>query len=115
MKPALLLLVFAIGCGTPAPEPKPAETKQASVPPLPRTVQEAVDSILARMPPEDQSRLRATPRKELINTLHSWGRGIRNEFGLWGQNEPLLKDCKTDSPEGASMVIMEATWDRLQK
>jgi hypothetical protein len=65
------------------------------------------------MPAEDQARLRAVRRDDLINDLHSWGRGIRNEFHLWGGNPALLEACGTDSPEGASLVIMTAVWDRL--
>jgi hypothetical protein len=110
-------LAFAVGCQTAdlPSKPKDSGTPETPVQKLPVTIQEAVETILSRMPGEDQARLRAVRRDDLINDLHSWGRGIRNEFHLWGGNPGLLEACSTDSPERASMVIMEAVWDRLQK
>jgi hypothetical protein len=113
----VLWLLFALGCSSTDPQPvtKDPSPPNAAAQKLPATILEAVESILSRMPSEDQARLRTTRREDLINDLHSWGRGIRNEFQLWGRNQALLEACGTDSPEGASMVIMEAVWDRLQK
>lgn len=108
--PSFLFLLSALGCQ--GADPAPAAKEPAK---LPTTVQEAVDYIVSGMSPQDQSRLRATRREDLINELHGWGRGIRNGFQLWGRNQALLESCGTDSPEGASMVIMEAVWDRVQK
>jgi hypothetical protein len=106
MRTLVILLLSTVGCTAP-PAGQTAK--------LPATVQEAVESIVSRMSPEDQGRLRKTRREDLINDLHSWGRGIRNEFQLWGGNKALLDSCGTDSPERASMAIMEAVWDRVQK
>ncbi len=112
----LACLALSLGCSVPGSVPAPESVpRQAVDADLPRTVAQAVDRILDRMPEEEQKRLRVSRRADLIDHLHSWGRNIRNEFCLWGGNDPLLKDCGTDSPEGASRVIMEATWDRVQK
>ena len=43
-----------------------------------------------------------------------YGTGVRNQFGLWGGNDALLKSCGTEDPEGCSVVILEAMWDRVQ-
>jgi hypothetical protein len=111
----VLLSVFGCQASEPVPSGKEEAPPRAKVAGLPATVREAVDTIVSQMPEEDQARLRATRRNDLINDLHSWGRGIRNAFGLWGENKALLESCGTDSPERASMVIMEAVWDRVQK
>lgn len=81
----------------------------------PKTVDEAVTRILSTMPAEDRKTVRETPKDKLIMFHHGWGTGIRNSFGLWRGNEALMKDCKADHPDDASMVIIEAVWARLQK
>lgn len=82
---------------------------------LPKTVEEAVDHILAKMKDEDKSLVRRTPQTDLIRFHHGWGTGIRNSFGLWGRNPELLEACGGGHPDDASMVIIEAVWERLQK
>ncbi len=57
--------------------------------------------------------------EEQLSSLHfSLGNYIRNEFGLWGSDEELLKACCPDSslqnPDDASMVIIKALWWKLQ-
>lgn len=78
------------------------------------TLDEAVARILDQMKDEDKAVVRATPRDELIRFHHGWGTGIRNTFGLWGGNHALLAACGGGHPDDASMVIIEAVWDRLQ-
>lgn len=82
---------------------------------LPKTVEEAVDRILAGMDDENKTRVRQTPREKLILFHHGWGTGIRNSFGLWGGNAALLESCGEKHPDSASMVIINAVWARLQK
>lgn len=81
----------------------------------PRTVEQAVDMILERLPREDRERVKGTPREDLIMFHHGWGTGIRNEFGLWRGNDALLADCGGGHPDDCSMVIIEAAWERLQR
>lgn len=81
----------------------------------PRTVVEAVDTIISAMPLEDKIRVKNTPRHLLTFVFHhGWGTGIRNDFGLWRGNLELLESCRRFDPDSASGVIMEAVWDRLQ-
>jgi len=81
----------------------------------PRTVDEAVTRLLAGMSNADKERFRAEKKDDLIKFHHGWGTGIRNRFGLWGGNDALMADCHADHPDSASMVIIEAVWQKLQK
>jgi hypothetical protein len=81
---------------------------------LPKTVEEAVNRILAGMDDADKTHVRETPRDKLILFHHGWGTGIRNAFGLWSGNTALLASCGEGHPDDASMVIIEAVWARLQ-
>lgn len=63
--------------------------------------------------------VRSMPKDDLIEFHFGWGMGIRNAFGLWGGNEALLQSCAEARgypfihPDDASMVIIEAVWERL--
>jgi hypothetical protein len=81
----------------------------------PRTVSEAVTRILAGMSEADKERIRASKKQDLIHYRAGWGALIRSDFGLWDGNKELLADCGTQLPPDASMVIIEAVWQRLQK
>lgn len=81
----------------------------------PATLDEAVDQIVSGLSDEDKARVRGTPREDLIMFHHGWGTGIRNSYGLWGGNNALLESCGGGHPDDASMVIIEAVWERLQK
>ena len=61
----------------------------------PSTLEEAVDMLLARLSDEDEARLAAMPEEDLPSLHFSFGMGIRNDFGLWGENTALLtaRDC----------------------
>jgi hypothetical protein len=67
------------------------------------------------MEKSDKARLRDTKKEDLILFHHGWGTGIRNGFGLWGDNTNLMTDCRAQHPDDASMVIIEAVWQSLQK
>ncbi|HNU50208.1 MAG TPA: hypothetical protein PKJ98_04735 [Verrucomicrobiota bacterium] len=83
--------------------------------PWPQTVEEAVTRIVSRLSPANKEQVRATPKRDLTRFHHGWGTGIRNEFGLWAGNQVLLDDCRRSHPDSASMVIIEAVWERLQR
>lgn len=81
---------------------------------LPQTVEEAVAQILKEMSATDKETIKSKKKEELIMYHHGWGTAIRNNFGLWGSNKALLKDTGESHPDGASMVIIEAVWEKLQ-
>ena len=82
---------------------------------LPTTVVEAVALIILNMSAKDKEYVRNTKKDDLIKFHHGWVTVILNEFGLWGKNHALLKDTGKRHPDDASMVIIEAVWEELQK
>ena len=89
---------------------------------LPSTVEEAVDHLLARMDAEGQATIRATPQSELIRFHLPWGMWVRHELGLWGGNPQLISSIQERSgsmvilhPDDASMIVIQALWERLQR
>ena len=43
-----------------------------------------------------------------------FGTGVRNQFGLWGDNEALHNSCGTKNPEGCSVVILDRLWESVR-
>ena len=86
-------------------------------PVYPRTLDEAVERVLADLSEADRDRVRNTPRGELIRFHHGWGTGIRNAFGLWGKNRELLESLGAGGwgADAVSMQIIETVWERLQR
>lgn len=90
---------------------------------LPRTVDEAVDQLMAQMSPDDLTAIREMSVNDLISLHFSLGMTIRNQFGLWRGNDALLESCASVRgvpsgffhPDSASGVIIEALWRRLQE
>jgi Domain of unknown function (DUF6794) len=80
----------------------------------PKTVKEAVALILSEMSLRDKLIIRNTKKEDLIKFNLSWGSEIRNHCGLW-DNDVLMRDISEFHPDGASLRIMEAVWDELQK
>ena len=57
-------------------------------------------------------------RKLELEVKSQYANYVRNEFGLWDNNEELLKDClpgvNDRNPDDASAVIIKALWKSLQ-
>ena len=85
----------------------------------PKSMDEAVERLMADLSEEDKKELKNTKEEYLI--LHHFGLGehIRNEFGLWQWNKDLLESCcgggYYQDPDEASSVIIKALWERLQR
>ena len=90
----------------------PAQEERAA---WPKTVDQAVTRLIERMEDADKKMVRDTKKQDLILFHDGWGTGIRNAFGLWKGNTNLLADCHAEHPDDASMVIIRAVWERLQK
>ena len=128
---AAIMLLSPAGCrkkqsADPVPDAAvPEETDEASEPSmpevekeekaeaLPSTIDEAVDFILSEMSDEDRKTFMETPRNDLIKYHHGFGTAIRNRLGLWSGNSKLMQATGKQHPDDASMVIIEALWDRL--
>lgn len=91
--------------------------KQSAPPPapLPTTVAEAVDYLLAQLDSQSRQNLRAMPRADLILLHRDYGMGVRNSLGLWGQS-PIRHDPEVAGlfPDDISQHIIERMWEKLQ-
>lgn len=83
----------------------------------PKTLDGAVINILSLMDDESKNKVRQMAKNDLIKFHHSWGRGIRNSFGLWkGNKELIVSSCgQYCHPDEASMKIIEAVWIKLNE
>jgi len=87
---------------------------------LPQTVNEAAKVVYKQMKEQDKIQMVLTPESKLVGYNRFFGAGIRNSFGLWGnENTALLSDCVEYSghshPEACSGVIIRIVWDKLKK
>jgi hypothetical protein len=65
--------------------------------------------------PKTQDWILRNPEDEVVTTLHlPFGTGVRNAFGLWGTNKPLLASCGTEQAEECSSVIFSALWRQIR-
>jgi len=99
-----------------SPPPAGPDMKSA-----PRSVNEAVERLIERMPLKDRITVANMTEDELYTLNFSIGSYIRNRFGIWTGNEALLQSCRAISgdgslhPKDASSVIIRALWDKLRK
>ncbi len=86
------------------------------------------DTIIDEIDDESQQALRSLSFDQLASLHSSWGRAIRNEFGLWQFDHPLTKhwhefpeehdmrngvDYSDDHPDAVSMEIMKVVWKKV--
>ena len=81
----------------------------------PKTLKEAVSIVLPAMSGREKLIVRNTPKQDLIKFNLSWGNEIRNHCGLWDGNDDLIRDVSEYHPDSASLKIMEAVWEEIQK
>ncbi|MBK7676955.1 MAG: hypothetical protein IPJ27_20585 [Candidatus Accumulibacter sp.] len=81
----------------------------------PATIDEAVGVVIATLPDDDKATISAMSESELIGLHMSLGAWIRNNFGLWSGNGPLLESTGEPNADDASMVIVVAVWRRLRE
>jgi hypothetical protein len=81
----------------------------------PTTVDEAVGVVIAALSDEDKATIGAMAESELIGLHMGLGAWIRNNFGLWLGNRPLLESTGEPRADDASMAIIVAVWRRLRE
>jgi hypothetical protein len=86
----------------------------------PATIDEAVGVVIATLSDEDKATISVMAESELIGLHMGLGRWIRNNLGLWQGNTALMEDVRGRDPsirhpDSVSMVIVEATWERLRE
>ena len=88
---------------------------------LPKTVNEAVDRLIADLPLKDKTTIAKMAEKDLMTLQITLGSYIGSEFGVWTGNAELLFSCKRASgdlhidPDHAPTVIIEKLWKRLRE
>ena len=84
----------------------------------PRSVDAAVDTLLAGLSPTDRDWLRAIPEDSLWSLQFTLGLDIRNQYGLWRSNVALLTSCGQHPPyvpDNCSGLIIKRAWERLRR
>ena len=87
----------------------------------PQSVEEAVDRLHANMGLNDEILLATMNEEDLIDAHLALGHQIRHEFGLWTGNIALLESCRIIADDkdlhidDASMVIINALWEKVKK
>ncbi|WP_442887585.1 DUF6794 domain-containing protein [Congregicoccus parvus] len=87
----------------------------AAAPPIPKTKEEAIQTLLRLYPEEGRQEFADSREEDLIGYHHGFGTTIRNAFGLWESKSPLRRDLGGGHPDNASMVLIRAFWQRLQE
>jgi Circularly permutated YpsA SLOG family len=88
---------------------------------LPRTVEEAADKLLSKLSLRDKTMIANIPKDKLTDLYNSFEADLQYEVGLWLNGESLLDSCRLTagddqlSEKGASLVIVRALWEKLQK
>lgn len=95
---------------------KPNNTQTHPAPEIPRTVDEAVSILKTKwLSAKDLDWLLRNPQKQAVATLYRpFGTGVRNQFGLWGENQQLRDSCGVNDPEGCSGVIFDRLWESVR-
>lgn len=86
----------------------------------PRTVKDAVERLMKVMTPKEKEAFKNEVEFGVAAWDSMFGKYIRNEFGLWGENRELLRDCNGEGnhlphPDDATVVILDALWHTLQE
>lgn len=82
----------------------------------PKTVDEAVQVLKTKwLQANDRDWILRNTKDEVRSRLYmGFGTAVRNEFGLWGDNQPLHDSCGTKDPEGCSVVILDRLWESVR-
>lgn len=86
--------------------------------PLPTTVDEAVQYLLAKLDEENRARLKSMSRSDLGSLHFGYGMGIRNSLRLWDKSQALLKDPEIAPLYHADFIshyLIEKLWEHLQE
>ena len=80
----------------------------------PLTVNQASSKLINALSGEEVEKLKNTTKEGLIKYHLGLGMGIRNDFGLWRGNIPLLLSAGESNPDRVSQIIILRTWEKLQ-
>src|SRR5689334_9085810 len=109
----LILLTTWVVAQTANPAPN---AQSNALPKVPQTVDEAVLILKTKwLSAKDLSWILRNPQKDVVARLYRpFGTGVRNEFGLWGNNQALRDSCGANDPEECSVVIFNRLWESVR-
>lgn len=87
--------------------------------PKPGTIDECMTALTEVLSPEDQVEFLKASANDLALYHHGLGRWIRNNWGLWEEDDeksPLLKHMKSlgfQHPDDMSQAIITEFWNRM--
>ena len=87
---------------------------------LPKTVDEAVDLLIAELSFGDRTIIANMKEEDLESLDFAIGIRVRGEFGLENGNKQLLQSCRSESglssldPNSAVAFIIERLWRNVQ-
>jgi hypothetical protein len=112
----ILLLLILTPLVAQTDKGKPNEAQTHGAPNVPRTVDEAISVLKTSwLSARDLEWLLRNPQKQAVATLYRpFGMGVRNQFGLWGDNQQLRSSCGVNNPEGCSVVIFNRLWESVR-
>ena len=88
---------------------------------LPKTVDDAVERLIAELPLKDKTTIAKMPENDLMTLRFTLGSYIGSEFGIWSGNRKLLYSCKLLShdvhlnPDYVPPLIIKELWKRLRE
>jgi hypothetical protein len=103
---ALLFVTTATQSQTPSQPP----------PKVPETVDQAVLILKTKwLSQKDLDWILRNPKDNVVRRLYRpFGTGVRNQFGLWGNNQALRDSCGNNNPESCSIVIFNRHWESVR-
>ena len=83
----------------------------------PETLETAISAVIARMSPSQKSIVKGTAKDSLFLLLGEWGDDIEERLNLKNKNNKLAATVckKACTSEEATLIIMYAAWEELQK
>jgi hypothetical protein len=87
----------------------------------PHTVDQAVTRLMSDLSLRDRARIAKLKEEQLVALYFSLGEYIRNAFGLWSGNKPLMESCRALSgirdlhEDDASAFIIKELLKRLRE
>jgi hypothetical protein len=82
----------------------------------PTTLAEALNRLDAELPQQSKAELSGLAEDELVEAHLGLGTWIRNSFGLWEKDSPLLRELAGPlplDPDDAAAGIIKAYWHRV--
>jgi hypothetical protein len=88
-----------------------------------RTIEAIAKHIISQLSENDRVNLKTIPKDQLILFHHSFGRNIRNHYGLWNPKHPITREWINDGdgwdrhpchPDATSHKVMIRAWEMIQ-